>query len=323
MLNYALKRFLIAIPLLLGVTLLTFAVIYFTPGDPLAALKMNPQISPEIINYYQNKFNLNQPFISQYWGWLKNIFRLDLGYSFAYQTPVSKLVFSRAGNTLLLSVTAIIISWIFIIPIGVLSALHKNRITDRVLSFFSYLGISIPSFLLAIFVLYFIYNYRILPLGGMRSVGFEQLSTLGKIGDIIRHLIAPAFILAVGSIASLQRIIRANLLETLGSSYIFGARARGIPRRRIVYIHGLRNALNPMITIFGYQLSGLISGAALTEIIIGWPGLGQVMLEAVRKQDTYLVMASVLISGIFLISGNLIADILLAISDPRIRYSQN
>ena len=168
--------------------------------------------------------------------------------------------------------------------------------------------------------LYFAYISGLLPLGGMRSLRFYELSALGKILDIAKHLVIPTIALSFASIASLQRIMRANMLEVLGSAYILAAKARGISNTRILYVHALKNALNPMITIFGYQFSSLLSGAALTEIIVGWPGLGQVALEAVRKQDLYLVMGSVIISGVLLIAGNLIADILLAFSDPRIRY---
>ncbi len=323
MIRYVLKRFVLAVPLLLGATLITFMVMHLTPGDPLAALRLNPQISPQTINYYEETFHLNDSALVQYWAWLKNLCRLDLGYSFSYHAPVRQLISSRALNTLLLSVSTIIVTWIFVIPLGIIAALYRDRFADKILSFFSYLAISIPCFFLAIVILYIVYRTGLFPLGGMRSVYFEELSVIGKIGDVGRHLVIPTFVLCCGSIAMLQRIMRANLLEVLGSSYIVAARARGITKIRVLYIHALRNALNPMITIFGYQLSALLSGAALTEIILGWPGLGQIMLEAVRKQDIYLVMGSVLISGVFLIVGNLIADILLGVVDPRIRYSKS
>ncbi|MFH1768450.1 MAG: ABC transporter permease [Candidatus Omnitrophota bacterium] len=322
MIRHVIKRFIMAVPLLLAATLVTFCVMQLTPGDPLGELKLNPQISPEIIEYYETTFRLNDPVIIQYFAWLKNICRGDLGYSFSYHTPVRRLIASRAANTLLLSASTVFVTWLFVIPLGVLAVLSRDKLLDKILSFFSYLGISTPSFFLAIVFLYAIYRVGVFPLGGMRSSGFEQLSAMGKFFDIAHHLVVPTLVLSLGSIASLQRIMRANLLEVMGSSYIYAARARGLSRTRILYVHALKNALNPMITIFGYQLSSLLSGAALTEIILGWPGLGQIMLDAVRKQDIYLVMGSVLISGIFLICGNLIADILLGLSDPRIRYEK-
>lgn len=322
MIRYSLKRFLFSIPLLLGVTLITFAFIQMAPGDFLGNLKANPQVSREAIQLYEKQFHLDKPVLQQYFIWLKNLLKLDFGYSFSYQAPVKTVIASRAFNTFILSLSAIIFSWIFVIPLGIIAARYKNRLIDKIISFISYIGISTPSFFLAFIFLYFAYVTGWLPLGGKTSVQYEEFSTLGKILDVAKHLILPTLVLSVGRIAALQRIMRSNLLDSLGSPYILSAKARGLPQRRIFYVHALRNAINPMITIFGYQFSALLSGAALTEIIIGWPGLGQVMLEAVRMQDVYLVMGSVLIGGVLLISGNLLADILLAVSDPRIRYEK-
>ncbi|UCD15578.1 MAG: ABC transporter permease, partial [Candidatus Omnitrophota bacterium] len=228
----------------------------------------------------------------------------------------------RALNTFILSLSSLIFTWIFVIPLGVVAALNRNKFIDRILSFTSYIGISMPTFFLAFIFLYLATFTGWLPLGGMRSIRFDEFSLWGKVFDLGRHLIIPTIVLSIGSICVLQRIMRANLLEVLGSSYILGAKARGLSNRRILYIHALKNALNPMITIFGYQFSSLLSGAALVEIIIGWPGLGMVTLEAVRSQDLYLVMGSVLVGGAFLIIGNLVADILLAYFDARIRYEK-
>ena len=179
-----------------------------------------------------------------------------------------------------------------------------------------------PSFFLAFLLLYLATFTRWLPLGGMRSVRFDELNSLERLIDLGKHLIIPTLVLSLGSICVLQRKLRANLLEVLGSPYILGAKARGLSNKRILYIHALKNAINPMITIFGYQFSALLSGAALVEIIVGWPGLGVVTLEAVRSQDLYLVMGSLLMGGILLVLGNLFADILLAFFDPRIRYEK-
>lgn len=322
MFRFTLKRLVLSVPLLLGVTFLAFLFIHMAPGDFLDNLRLNPQISPQTIDLYAEKFHLNKPFPVQYLIWLKNIMKGDFGYSFAYKTPVADVISSRAVNTLILSISSIIFTWLFVIPLGVAAALKKNKFTDRALSFFSYLGISLPSFFLAFLLLYLATFTDWLPLGGMRSVRFDEFNYWGKLFDIGRHLIIPTLVLSVGSICVLQRIMRANLLEVLGSSYILGAKARGLPDKRILYIHALKNSLHPMITIFGYQFSSLLSGAALTEIITGWPGLGTVTLEAVRSQDLYLVMGSVVMGGFLLIAGNLLADILLAYVDPRIRYER-
>ncbi|MCP4652763.1 MAG: ABC transporter permease [Candidatus Omnitrophica bacterium] len=320
--RYILKRLLVFIPMLLGITLLTFLFIQIAPGDFLDNLRLNPQVSPETISLYQEKFNLDKPLPVQYFVWLKNVLKGDFGYSFSYKAPVAKVISSRALNTFILSLSSFIFTWIFVIPLGVIAALNRNKFTDRFLSFLSYIGISVPTFFLAFILLYLATFVNWLPLGGMRSVNHHDLSFIGKILDIGRHLIIPTLVLSIGSICVLQRIMRANLLEVLGSSYILGAKARGLSKFRILYIHALKNALNPMITIFGYQFSALLSGAALTEIIIGWPGLGVVMLDAVRSQDLYLVMGSMVMGAVFLIVGNLLADVMLAYFDPRIRYDK-
>ncbi len=320
MINYIAKRLFYSLFLLLGITFLTFLFIQIAPGDFLSELKSNPQVSRSTIKLYEEKFHLDKPLIEQYLIWVKNLLKGDLGYSFSYKAEVKKVIASRAKNTLLLSLSAVIFTWIFVIPLGILASLHKDKFIDKFLSFLSYIGISTPSFFMAMLLLYFAYITRWFPLGGMRSLRFDELSCFAKFLDIIKHLIIPTLALSFASISSLQRIMRANLLEVLGSSYILSAKARGLGKKRILYIHTLKNALNPMITIFGYQFSSLLSGAALTEIIVGWPGLGRVTLEAVMKQDLYLVMGSVIIGGVLLILGNLIADVLLASCDPRIRY---
>jgi peptide/nickel transport system permease protein len=322
MARFILKRLFLSIPLLLGITFITFLFIQIAPGDFLDNLRLNPQVSSQVIKLYEEKFHLDKPLIVQYLVWLKNIFKGNLGYSFSYKAPVLKVISSRALNTLILSLSSLIFTWVVVIPLGVICAIKKDKFVDRFLSFFSYLGLSAPTFFLAFLFLYGATFVDWLPLGGMRSIRFDEFTLWEKILDYARHLIIPTLVLSIGSICVLQRIMRANLLEVLGSSYILGAKARGISRKRILYVHALKNALNPMITIFGYQFSSLLSGAALTEIIVGWPGLGVVTLEAVRSQDLYLVMGSMLMGGVLLIAGNLIADILLGFFDPRIRYEK-
>jgi peptide/nickel transport system permease protein len=322
MLYFILKRLLYSIPLLLGITFFTLLLIHLSPGNPLDEYRLNPQISPQTIKLYEKKFGLDKPIFVQYFLWLKNILKGDFGYSFSYKVEVKKVILSRALNTLILSLSVIFFTWLWVIPLGVVAVLNRNKFIDKILSFFSYLGVSSPTFFLAFLFLYLATFFNFLPLGGMRSVNFEELNFWQKIIDLGKHLIIPTLVLSIGSISYLQRIMRANLLEVLGSSYILSARAKGLSKRRIIYIHALKNALNPMITIFGYQFSVLLSGAALVEIIVGWPGLGRVILEGFQKQDLYLVMASMFIGAILLILGNLIADILLAYFDPRIRYQE-
>jgi peptide/nickel transport system permease protein len=320
MTTYIIRRLVIAIPLLLAISFVAFMVIQLAPGNYFDSLRMNPQISPETIKKYESQYHLDEPAIIQYGWWLKNLLRLDLGYSFALMSPVTDVIKRRLFNTFILSLSAMLFTWLIAIPLGIFCAVHRNTFFDRLFSALSFVGLSIPNFFFALLLLYLASLTWILPLGGMRSAGYETLSGIGKFFDLIKHLIIPTVVIGTGSLAGLQRIMRGNMLEILRAQYITTARAKGLPEHRVIYVHALRNAINPMITIFGYSLSGLLSGAALTEIVTGWPGLGTVMLQAVRAQDLFLVMGSMLMGGAMLIGANLVADILLAWSDPRIQY---
>ncbi|MFH1245430.1 MAG: ABC transporter permease [Candidatus Omnitrophota bacterium] len=320
MTTYIIRRLLIAIPLLLAMTFVTFMFVHLAPGNYFDTLRMNPQFSPETIKKYESQYHLDQPALIQYGWWLKSILRFDLGYSFSLNSPVTRVIKGRLFNTFILSLSAMVFTWCIAIPLGIFCAVRQNKISDRFFSALSFVGLSIPNFFFALLLLYLVSLTGLLPLGGMYSAEYESLSGLGKLGDLFKHLIIPTIVIGAGSLAGLQRIMRGNMLEVLRAQYITTARAKGLPEGRVIYVHALRNAINPLITIFGYSLSGLLSGAALTEIIIGWPGLGTVMLQAVRSQDLFLVMGSMLMGGVLLIAGNLIADVLLAWSDPRIQY---
>jgi peptide/nickel transport system permease protein len=310
------------VPLLLAMTFLAFMVIQMAPGNYFDSLRMNPQISEETIDQYERQYRLDKPPVIQYGFWLKNLLRLDFGYSFALKSPVLSLIKSRLFNTFILSLSAMLFTWFLAIPLGIFCAVHQNKLSDRFFSVLSFIGLSIPNFFFALLLLYLASLTGLLPLGGMRSVNYEQFSRLGRAWDLLKHLFIPTVVIGTSALAGLQRIMRGNMLEVLRAQYITTARAKGLPEHRVIYIHALRNAVNPMITIFGYSLSGLLSGAALTEIITGWPGLGTIMLQAVRSQDLFLVMGSMLMGGVLLGLGNLIADILLAWSDPRIQLGK-
>ena len=310
-----------AIPLILAISFLTFALINLTPGNFFDQMRLNPQVSEDTINRYMELYRLDRPLIVQYFAWLKRLLYFDFGYSFAYNIPVRKVLGMRVFNTLILTISSFFFTWIVALPLGIIAAVNSDKILDRIISFFSYLLLAVPTFFLAFLFLYFAFILRALPLGGMVSANFTELGFWAKVFDLLKHLIIPTLVISLGAIASLVRIMRANILEVLRTNYILALRARGLSENRVVYVHALRSAINPLITIFGYQISGLLSGAALTEIICNWPGLGSLMLSAVRSQDIYLVMGSMLISSFMLIAGNLVADILLAFADPRIRIS--
>jgi peptide/nickel transport system permease protein len=249
----------------------------------------------------------------------------DLGYSFSREANVTSVIAERLFNTLLLSFVSILFTWLIAIPLGIYAAVKQYSWGDRIMSFISYFGMSLPSFFLALLLMFLVHAGRdlpllsIIPIEGMISADYENMSAWGKFMDRVLHMILPVIILTISSLAGLQRISRGNMLEELRKQYITTARAKGLPENRIIYSHALRNAINPLITLFGFEFSSLLSGAALLEIIINWPGLGSLLLAAVRAQDTFLVMGSMLMGGVMLILGNLIADILLVIADPRVR----
>lgn len=320
MLRHVARRLLQLIPMLLGITVMSFAIIQLSPGDFLAEIRLNPVVSQETVDRMRENFGLDRPLYIQYLRWLTNVIRGDFGFSFSYHVPVLWLIQSRLVNTLLLNVIALAVAWVIAIPVGIHAARRQYTASDNLLSFASYVGISTPTFFSGLLLLFVAFKTGWLPIGGMTSLDYEVLPWFGKALDVARHLIIPVVVLGVLSVAGLMRQMRANLLEVLRHDYVKTARAKGLPERVVVNRHAVRNAINPLITIFGLELGGLLSGSAILENVIGWPGLGQLILEAVVRKDLYVVMGSLVIGGVTLVIGNLIADILLAYSDPRIRY---
>lgn len=320
--TYIIRRLLLTIPLILAISLISFLVMQLAPGDFLDTMKLNPSISKEYINQLEERFGLNKSIPEQYFHWLWRALHLDFGRSFKWRVPVIHVIKTRLFNTFILSLSAMVIGWIFAIPIGIYSATHKYKTSDNVLTVFSFIGLSIPNFFLALLLQFFIVKMHIdHPITGMTSIDYEWLTTPEKIVDLIRHLLLPAIVLGTAQMAGLMRRMRGQMLDAMTQDYIRTARAKGLKERLVVYKHALRNAVNPLITIFGFQLGSILSGAALTEIVVAWPGMGRMMLEAVLSKDIYLAMAGMVMASVLLILGNLVADILLAVSDPRIRYN--
>lgn len=320
MLRYVVQRFLHMVPLVIGISLISFFIIQLAPGDFLTQQALNPQVSAERIAQERARFGLDKPIYLQYLIWLKNILHLDFGYSFAYRLPVFTLIKSRLYNTFILSLSAMIFTWVLSIPLGILSAVKQYSWLDKLISVFAFLGLAIPNFFFALLLLYMAMKTGWFPVGGMYSINYESLSLGGKIWDRIYYLILPTIVLGTAGMAGLVRQMRGNLLDYLKADFIITARAKGLSERVVILKHAVRNAVNPLITLFGFALPGLLSGAALTEIVMSWPGLGRLMLEAVLKMDLYLVMGSLIMGAVLLILGNLVADLLLVWVDPRIRY---
>ena len=315
---YIFKRILSSIPILFIVSLLSFFLIRLSPVDPLAQLKLNPAISQETIDSEVKRLGLDKPITIQYFLWAKNFIKGDMGYCMD-NTKVSTKIKGRILNTLLLSIFVIFFSWIIAIPLGVLAAVNYNSWFDKLLVVLSSVGMAIPSFFFAILMLLFAQKTGLFPLGGLTSVNFSEMSLFQKILDVLWHLILPTTVLTTISLSSLMRQMRANLLDVLNSEYVKFAYAKGLSKTKVVIKHALRNAINPIITLLGFEFVGLLSGAALTEYVFQYPGLGKLILEAVMQSDINLVMASLMIGAFMLILGNLLADILLKLTDPRVR----
>ncbi len=318
---YIIKRLLQGLLTLLLASILSFAIIQLAPGDYLDNLRQNPTISQETIEELKIRFGLDKSAFEQYWLWFKQVItRFDFGESFVYSRSVSSLILERIPATLLLAFSSIIITWAIALPLGIISAVKQNTITDRILRVISYFGQGFPSFITALLLLILAQKLSpLFPVGGMTSINHDQLSTGGKIIDIAWHTILPTIALSITSFAGLQRLTRGQLLDVLRQDYIQTARAKGLPENKVIYVHALRNAINPLITLLGFEFASLLSGSFIAEYFFNWPGLGRLILQAVQAQDLYLVMASLMMGATMLIIGNLIADILLTIVDPRIR----
>lgn len=317
-LKYILKRIIQTIPLLIIVSLISFFIIRLSPVDPLAELKLNPSVSPATVEKEKQRLGLDKPIIIQYGKWAYSFVRGDLGVTSTGE-KVSQKLKERIPNTLLLTSIVIFLTWIVGVPLGIIAAVNWKTPFDRLLTVLTSIGMAIPSFFFAVLLLIFAVKTGWFPIGGLTSPSFSEMTFGAKFLDITHHLILPVLVLFTISLAGLQRQMRANMLDVLDSDYVKFARTKGLPEFTVIYKHALRNAINPMITLLGFEFAGLLSGAALTEYVFQYPGLGRLILEAVMKSDINLVMASLMMGAVMLVLGNLIADILLIITDPRIR----
>lgn len=317
---FVLRRLLRLIPVLLAVSCLSMFIIDLAPGDFLTELRANPQISQSAVERMREEFGLDHNWFVQYLSWLRRaVFHFDLGESFSYRAPVVALIAERVANTFLLAFTASLFAWGVALPLGILAAARRDSWIDRLNSAVAVAGLSIPRVLLALLVLYVSAATGIFPVGGMKSAAtHDQLSAWGRVLDIAWHLIPPAFVMGVAGIAPVARQMRASLLDALGADCVRTARAKGVPEGRVVLRHALPVALNPMITLLGLTLARLLSTSLVVEAVMSWPGLGSLAFEAIRRQDLYVVMATLVMASVLLVIGNLIADILLAVSDPRV-----
>lgn len=337
--QYLLRRLIQAVPILIGVSMIIFLIVYASPGDPTDRFR-TPRVPPEQIEALIRSYGLDKPLPEQYLAWVTTFFHIidfngsvdprewvvnwpAWGYSFTDGVPVLEKVMRRLPPTVLLMGVALIVTIIFAIPIGIVAAVRQYSWTDKIITTLATFGYAMPSFLLGVYVLY---------LGGVLikqwtagAVGFPLfgMESLGKRGDpvdIAWHMIMPVTSLAILSIAAWSRFTRSAMLDVLHQDYVRTARAKGLPRRSVIYKHALRNALIPIVTLLGLSIPGLIAGAAITETIFSWPGVGSMFVESVGTKDYPVIMAVAMLSGVAVIAGNLMADVLYAFVDPRIKY---
>ncbi len=299
--------------------MLSFLFLQLAPGDFLDEVRLNPQISPETVAALRNQYGLTEPLPERYLHWLNGVRKGDLGFSFAYNCPVSVLLWPRALNTLLLAGAATAVAWLVAVPLGVWSASRRGGWEDRLCVGTTSGLLAVPDILLALGFLFVAVRTGWFPTGGMVPVGFGGLGWWDKLTSLLSHFFLPVLTLVLSSLPALVRHVRAAMVEALSSPFIRAARAHGIRRRSVLFRYALRAAANPLVSLFGLSLTMLLSGSLLVEIIMSWPGVGPLLLEAILARDVDVVIAAVMFSTLVVFAGNLAADGLLYALDPRIR----
>jgi len=314
---YAIRRIVQSIPVLFGITVITFAMIHIAPGSPIGQT-LDPKVSEKVVEQWKENFHLDEPLPVQYGMWLRDLFNGELK-SFKDGRPVLTKIMERLPATILLNVVSTIIVFSIAIPLGIFSATRQYSLADHTATFFAFVGISMPSFWLAYMLILFVVQVFGWPVLGARTFGLVELGLTADIFDRAWHLFLPSLILAVGGIASLSRYMRGSMLEISRQDYITTARAKGLSEDDVKYRHALRNALLPIITIFGLLIPGLIGGSVIIESIFAWPGIGQLAYQSVLSRDYPTIMTLNSIAAVLVLLGNLVADLLYAWVDPRIK----
>ncbi len=325
MLSYLLRRILGAIPLLLGILTIIFFLMHLAPGDPMARY-FNPNVSPEVIEQMRRNLGLDQPIHIQYFRWLGSFLTGDFGYSFGQMRPISEILPAVLWNTVQLMVVSVFIIFALGMLIGIIQAVRQYSATDNVLTFWALFFYSMPSFWLAL-MLILVFSLKasqwgwpiVFPASQMTSVGYEFMSAGEQIRDRIMHMILPAIALGIGGAAGIARYMRGSMLEVIHQDYIRTARAKGLSERTVVFKHALRNALIPIVTLLGLYIPYLLGGAVFVETIFAWPGMGRLIVESIFTRDYPLVIATSFVLSAMVVAGNLLADVLYAVVDPRIR----
>lgn len=312
------------IPVLFGITVISFIVIHLAPGEPAGVeMQLNPKVSAEARLKLRQYYGLDKPLYEQYYLWLKRFVKLDFGESFSSDhRPVIDKIKERLPVTILINLLSILIIFVVAIPVGVFSALYKDTFLERITTFVVYFGFAIPGFWLALLLMY-IFGLRldILPISGITSVIMPE-TLFGRIIDVAKHLVIPVFVSAFAGLAGLSRYVKANMSEALSQEYIITARSKGLSERRVLYVHALKNALLPVVTILGLSVPELIGGSVIFESIFAIPGMGQLFYQSAMMRDYPTIMGILTIGAILTLLGNLIADVSYALIDPRIRIAR-
>ena len=324
MIRYIVRRLLGIVPLLFGITVISFIIIHLAPGRPTALQQsLNPKISFEARERLDKLYGLDKPLHEQYINWLNKLARFDFGRSFSDDRPVLDKILERIPVTLTINFLSLLFILIVAIPLGLESAVRQNKAFDKLTTIFVFIGFAMPTFWLALLLMnLFGIQWGWLPISGLKSIDFEYLNPLQKIIDLARHLILPVFVSSLGGLAGISRYVRSNMIDALNQPYIYTARAKGVPENKIIYKHALRNAILPVVTILGFSIPGLLGGSVIFESIFAIPGIGRLFYDAVMMRDYSLIMAEVILGAVLTMLGNLIADISYAYVDPRIRYQK-
>jgi peptide/nickel transport system permease protein len=317
--KYFARRLLHATLLLLGVSIFSFALLQLAPGDFFAPMRLNPQISARTVAGLRSHYGLDQPLPVRYGHWLQAVAHGDMGPSFAYNSPVAPLLAVRARNTLLLTGTSMLLAWLLAVPLGIASAVQRGKWADRAGGVVTSALLTVPDLVLFLAILLVAVRTGWFPTGGMVSTAFSELSVWGKAKDIASHLFLPALGLAIATLPALVRHIRSAMIEVLEAPFIRAARAHGISEPRVLLRYALPVAANPLISLFGFSVATMLSASLLVEVILSWPGIGPLLLDAILAKDVYVVIGAVMLSSVLLVAGNLFADLLLFAADPRIR----
>lgn len=310
------RRILIAIPILLGITVIDFLIVNMAPGNPVDMM-VSPNVTGEALELRKAALGLNQPLYVQYFHWLANILQGNFGYSLTTFQPVGRMIGQRIGPTLLLMGSALVVGLLIAVPLGIVSATHQNSALDYIATGGAFFGISIPNFFLGLGLIYvFAVRLRVLPSSGMFTLGGS-----GGFADTAAHLVLPMIVLAVQIAGQDIRYVRSGMLEILGQDYLRTARAKGLKESVVINRHALRNALITIVTVIGMQIPMLFGGAVITEQIFAWPGIGQLTIDSISGRDYPTLMAINLIAAVMVLAANLLTDLLYSVVDPRVKYS--